>query len=141
MNFLEKVNAQLGEQVNEEIILLSVIDYNNVFIIYITAATCFGLFYRSSSGNTLRKNTSMYTAVYYYLRAWKFTGTILPSLNVVAFKISRQKGKNDAVEVQGKISGNMWEILRDLCDHKKCGVNYQTVHVASIRCEYLHLTF
>ena len=37
----------------------SFIKQNNAFFMHIITATCFGLFYRPSSGNTTRKNVSM----------------------------------------------------------------------------------
>ena len=36
----------------QTIFLFSAIEHNNTFIMYTKTATCFGLFYRPSSGNT-----------------------------------------------------------------------------------------
>ena len=68
----------------EEIFLFSPIEYNGKFIMYITTATCFGLFYRPSSGNTVHESR-MYTAKC-YLRARKFAWMILSASDIVAIK-------------------------------------------------------
>ena len=83
---------------------------------YITTATCFGLFYKPSSDNRLHKiyvcGEILFASLQIYMNSTFF------------FKCTAVKNK--ALKAEYKIFGNNWEILKvfvKLCDVHYSGVN------------------